>query len=84
MLLLGFYSLSYKMLKFPLCCSELSFDPKILVFAAPPISISHTKRQIVPGRGDSIKVSAAKIGNFSLGSVGFHNSIICNSIYLQI
>ncbi|CAH8253228.1 unnamed protein product [Arabidopsis lyrata] len=47
------------MLKFPLCCSELSLEPKVLAF----------ERQLVSGRRDSIKVSAGKIGNFSLGSI---------------
>ena len=47
------------MLKFPLCCSELSLEPKILAFES----------QLVSGRRDTIKVSAGKIGNFSLGSV---------------
>ncbi|ESQ34531.1 hypothetical protein EUTSA_v10009125mg [Eutrema salsugineum] len=58
------------MLKFPLCCSELSLESKILAFAAPLTTyISQTKRKIVLGRSDSIKVSAAKSGNFSLGSI---------------
>ncbi|KAL0651842.1 hypothetical protein Bca4012_094533 [Brassica carinata] len=56
------------MLTFPLCGCELSSESKTLAFAAPLISISHTKRQIVLGRRDSVKVPAAKSGNFSLGS----------------
>ncbi|CAH8382982.1 unnamed protein product [Eruca vesicaria subsp. sativa] len=57
------------MLTFPLYGCELSSESKILAFAAPLLSISHTKRQVVLGRCDSIKVSAAKSGNFSLGSI---------------
>ncbi|CAN6896587.1 unnamed protein product [Brassica oleracea var. botrytis] len=57
------------MLTFPLCGCELSSESKTLAFAAPLISISHTKRQIVLGRRDSVKVPAAKSGNFSLGSI---------------
>ncbi|XP_056857263.1 uncharacterized protein LOC130506606 isoform X1 [Raphanus sativus] len=58
-----------KMLTFPLCGCELSSESKTLAFAAPLVSISHTKRQIVLGRRDSVKVTAAKSGNFSLGSI---------------
>lgn len=58
------------MLKFPLCCSELSLEPKILAFES----------QLVSGRRDTIKVSAGKIGNFSLGSVRFHYTSIYNMI----
>ncbi|KAL1224471.1 hypothetical protein V5N11_021045 [Cardamine amara subsp. amara] len=58
------------MLKFPLyCCSELSLESKVLDVAAPWISIAQTKRHTVSGRRDSIKVYAAKNGNFSLGSI---------------
>lgn len=74
-----------KMLTFPLCGCELSSESKTLAFAAPLVSISHTKRQIVLGRRDSVKVSAAKSGNFSLGSVRtsqFNN--MQKHIYVQI
>ncbi|XP_048593998.1 uncharacterized protein LOC106434188 isoform X2 [Brassica napus] len=57
------------MLTFPLCGCELSSESKTLGFAASLISISQTRRQIVLGRRDSVKVSAAKSGNFSLGSI---------------
>ncbi|KAJ0247647.1 hypothetical protein HA466_0160810 [Hirschfeldia incana] len=57
------------MLTFPLCGCDLSSESKTLAFAAPLISITHTKRQIVLGRRDSVKVSASKSGNFSLGSI---------------
>ncbi|CAN8304422.1 unnamed protein product [Cochlearia groenlandica] len=60
------------------CCCELSLEHKILAFAFANISISHTKTQFVPGRGGSIKVSAAKTGNFSLGSI-FKNCDTCGS-----
>ncbi|CAA7027231.1 unnamed protein product [Microthlaspi erraticum] len=60
------------MLKSPLCCRELS------AFAAPPFSLSQSKRQIVTERCDSFQVSAAKTGNFSLGSI-FKNCETCGS-----